>query len=201
MLWQLVDLDIFELLPISHSDELPSFSLYLDLVEHHGIKGQRWGIRRFQNADGTLNAKGRERYGYLTNTNERTAGISDRKGTDKEVYIRKGRRDLKKLLKKAPANLLEAEFVNSLEKKNLKLYDVNQSMDVLEDFEIPAGYNVLRAGKITDKNNTYVSTTARDFALYATGSSSASWDKSVYTIGTAKKKLKDGRVRCKCSCA
>lgn len=30
---------------------------------HHGIKGQRWGIRRFQNADGSLKAAGRKRYG------------------------------------------------------------------------------------------------------------------------------------------
>lgn len=29
---------------------------------HYGIKGQKWGIRRFQNADGTLTIQGRERY-------------------------------------------------------------------------------------------------------------------------------------------
>lgn len=28
---------------------------------HHGILGMKWGVRRFQNADGTLTAKGRER--------------------------------------------------------------------------------------------------------------------------------------------
>ena len=30
---------------------------------HHGIKGQKWGVRRFQNEDGSLTAAGRERYG------------------------------------------------------------------------------------------------------------------------------------------
>ena len=29
---------------------------------HHGIKGQRWGVRRFQNADGSLTAAGKKRY-------------------------------------------------------------------------------------------------------------------------------------------
>lgn len=34
-----------------------------DEIQHHGIKGQRWGVRRFQNEDGSLTAKGRKRYG------------------------------------------------------------------------------------------------------------------------------------------
>ena len=29
---------------------------------HHGIKGQRWGVRRYQNADGSLTAAGQKRY-------------------------------------------------------------------------------------------------------------------------------------------
>lgn len=29
---------------------------------HHGTKGMKWGIRRFQNADGTLTPAGRKRY-------------------------------------------------------------------------------------------------------------------------------------------
>lgn len=39
----------------------------MDLLEdnhlaHHGVKGQKWGLRRFQNEDGTLTKEGRERY-------------------------------------------------------------------------------------------------------------------------------------------
>lgn len=30
-------------------------------LSHHGVKGQKWYIRRYQNADGTLTAEGRER--------------------------------------------------------------------------------------------------------------------------------------------
>lgn len=29
---------------------------------HHGIKGQRWGVRRFQNKDGSYTAAGKKRY-------------------------------------------------------------------------------------------------------------------------------------------
>ena len=34
-----------------------------DTLTHHGVKGQKWGVRRYQNYDGTLTAKGKERYG------------------------------------------------------------------------------------------------------------------------------------------
>lgn len=34
---------------------------------HHGIKGQRWGVRRFQNEDGTLTPAGEKRYGTVEN--------------------------------------------------------------------------------------------------------------------------------------
>lgn len=32
-------------------------------LTHHGIKGQRWGVRRYQNEDGTWTVAGKERYG------------------------------------------------------------------------------------------------------------------------------------------
>ena len=39
---------------------------YTDEIYHHGIKGQKWGVRRFQNKDGSLTPAGKERY-YVDN--------------------------------------------------------------------------------------------------------------------------------------
>ena len=36
--------------------------MYYEELYHYGIKGQKWGVRRFQNKDGTLTPKGKKRY-------------------------------------------------------------------------------------------------------------------------------------------
>lgn len=40
---------------------------YGDSLSHHGIKGQRWGRRRWQNEDGSLTEEGKQRYGTVEN--------------------------------------------------------------------------------------------------------------------------------------
>ena len=56
-------------------------------LAHHGIKEQRWGIRRYQNKDGTLTPLGRERYGHIKKKAEAAYNESYKKvqaGIEKE---------------------------------------------------------------------------------------------------------------------
>lgn len=41
-------------------------------VSHHGIKGQKWGIRRFQNRDGSLTSEGKKRYTVFVSGSSKT---------------------------------------------------------------------------------------------------------------------------------
>lgn len=53
---------------------------------HYGVKGMKWGVRRFQNKDGTLTSKGKKRY-------------SGNRGDIEKQYDPKNRDDLNSLRK------------------------------------------------------------------------------------------------------
>lgn len=45
------------------SEGCEKFKMTYDYLAHHGIKGMHWGVRRYQNPDGSLTAEGKKRYG------------------------------------------------------------------------------------------------------------------------------------------
>lgn len=67
---------------------------YNDELYHWGIKGMKWGVRRYQNKDGTLTAAGRSRY-----------AASDAEGTDETSQKRAGLSDKQKSALKVGAAL------------------------------------------------------------------------------------------------
>lgn len=56
------------------------------VLYHHGIKGQKWGIRRYQNPDGTWTDAGKARYGDSTGESDSASGKTS-SGTRKKVAI------------------------------------------------------------------------------------------------------------------
>ena len=66
-----------EMMKAKHSDEDG------EVLEHHGIRGQKWGVRRFQNKDGTLTPAGRAREGGSSSDNAQNAG--SKKGISKDT--------------------------------------------------------------------------------------------------------------------
>lgn len=60
--------------------------LYSPFLYHHGILGQKWGIRRFQNKDGSLTAEGYKRYANKSLKKAKTANL-DKWGTDEDHNV------------------------------------------------------------------------------------------------------------------
>lgn len=56
-------------------------------IEHSGIKGMKWGVRRYQNADGSLTPAGKARYAKLESTFDRKLKQRDYKVSKKVERI------------------------------------------------------------------------------------------------------------------
>lgn len=57
-------------------------------IYHHGIKGQRWGIRRFQKKDGSLTAAGKKRYSDGEDLNKDVSNSKSKQSRYDKLYAK-----------------------------------------------------------------------------------------------------------------
>lgn len=86
------------------NDILKSSDLGGDFIEHHGVKGQKHGVRRYQNEDGSLTALGRQHYGifermrnYFSPASKGYRAAQKQKKIDEKIKYQQKVNELKRL--------------------------------------------------------------------------------------------------------
>lgn len=80
-----------------------------DFLAHYGVKGQKWGIRRYQNEDGTLTSEGQKKYGwYYSGQINRLAREKNRTDYKKPETKERKQKEYDAALKKAEVSRIAA---------------------------------------------------------------------------------------------
>ena len=93
-------------------------------LAHHGILGQKWGVRRYQNPDGSLTAAGRKRYAIDSDGKIRKLSSSERRAAvkmekNRAAALEKAR---KARVEKAEYNKQKVEAIKSGEASKIEKY-------------------------------------------------------------------------------
>lgn len=98
--------------------------MYEVYLAHHGILGQKWGVRRYQNPDGSLTAAGRKRYAIDSDGKIRKLSSSERRAAikmekNRAAALEKAR---KARVEKAEYNKQKTEAIKSGDASKIEKY-------------------------------------------------------------------------------
>lgn len=103
-----------------------------DVLEHHGIKGQKWGVRRYQNDDGSLTSLGKKRLakGGVEKTPKRKS-VKDMNASELRSEIER-RALVDKLVESKQAKTAVGRFINKMTSKNKSTEDLKVEIEKQE---------------------------------------------------------------------
>ena len=98
---------------------------------HFGIKGMKWGVRRYQNKDGSLTPKGEKRYTRDLRDNPLTKEERRNGGREANVnkYVKEDLERTKKLTDATSNAVNQLKNVNNMTKKHTSKMDLSKMTD------------------------------------------------------------------------
>lgn len=143
----IADTTIGELMHKNFSDGIVlSTDMTLDELAHHGIKGMKWGVRRYQNKDGSLTNAGKKRRAKLEAELEKLGGKKDGESASEPRKIpltRRQKKALAKIQQQRAENLAKARQARidkqkAAEEREKKLEEGKLPVSKMTDAEIQA---------------------------------------------------------------
>ena len=128
-------------------------------LAHHGIKGQKWGVRRYQNADGSLTAEGRKRAGLGPEKKESSVKkmvkeARERSAKKKQLSEAEQHENLKNHIRKHPETIYKHRMSLSEDdvKELVKQIEFDRKLKDIRDQEIKRGWD--KVNRMSNNMNT-----------------------------------------------
>lgn len=172
-------------------------------LSHHGIKGQKWGVRRFQNEDGSLTAAGKRRLGVnkveklqKKATNARTSANEWDEMADHLSGKRSTKRRIKKIDKyrqnAAEDRAVAEKYDKKVEQKIAKKYSTIGDHSGKARYELDKGENIMRTH---EKNASSLEALAKKYDDSGSYGKAELMRRSAETIRARGENLKAEQIR------